>query len=72
MDAHHLQPTDTALRLLGGRPNTRLVAATDANPQGEAFVSRLRELAGELACDFERLKPLAEGWNAMLQDAASA
>ncbi|BCH19808.1 hypothetical protein MesoLjLa_66590 (plasmid) [Mesorhizobium sp. L-2-11] len=25
--------TDTALRLLAGRPNTRLVAATDANPQ---------------------------------------
>lgn len=64
--------TDTALRLLGARPNTRLVAATDANPQGEAFVSRLRELAGELACDFERLKPRAEDWNAMLQDAAPA
>ncbi|UVK49747.1 DUF3991 and toprim domain-containing protein (plasmid) [Mesorhizobium sp. AR02] len=64
--------TDAGLRLLAGRPNTRLVAATDANPQGEAFVSRLRELAGEVACDFERLKPLAEDWNAMLQDAASA
>lgn len=61
--------TDAAIRLLGERPDARLVAATDANTQGEAFVSRLRELAGELACDFERLKPLAEDWNAMLKDA---
>lgn len=62
--------TDAALRSLTARPNTRLVAATDANPQGEAFVSRLRELAGEFGSDFERLKPKAEDWNAMLQDAA--
>ena len=64
--------TDSAIRLLGERPDARLVAATDANTQGEAFVSRLRELAGELSCDFERLKPLAEDWNAMLKDAATA
>lgn len=59
--------TDAALRSLTGRPDTKLVAATDANPQGEAFVSRLRELAGELGSDFERLKPKADDWNAMLQ-----
>lgn len=64
--------TDSALRTLGALANARLVAATDANPQGEAFVSRLRALAGELACDFERLKPAADDWNAMLQAAASA
>ncbi|MBS3651874.1 DUF3991 and TOPRIM domain-containing protein [Pseudaminobacter sp. 19-2017] len=64
--------TDGAIRLLGERPDARLVAATDANTQGEAFVSRLRELAGELSSDFERLKPLAEDWNAMLKDAATA
>lgn len=64
--------TEAALRALTARPDMRLVAATDANPQGEAFVSRLRELAGELTCDFERLKPAAEDWNAMLQDVASA
>ncbi|PRD43520.1 hypothetical protein C5748_09610 [Phyllobacterium phragmitis] len=63
--------TDAAIRLLCERPDARLVAATDANPQGEAFVSRLRELAGELACDFERLKPAADDWNAMLQVAAT-
>jgi hypothetical protein len=64
--------TKAALRALGERPDGRLVAATDANPQGEVFVARLRELAGEIACDFERLKPAAEDWNAMLQDVASA
>lgn len=64
--------TDNAIRLLGKRLDTRLVAATDANAQGEAFVSRLRELAGELPCDFERLRPLAEDWNAMLKGMATA
>ena len=63
---------EAALRALGQQPDARLVAATDANPQGEVFVARLRELAGEIACDFERLKPVAEDWNAMLKDAASA
>lgn len=62
--------TDAALRSLSARPDARLVAATDANPQGEVFVSRLRELAGELTCDFERLRPAADDWNAMLQDTA--
>lgn len=64
--------TESAIRLLGERPDARLVAATDANVQGEAFASRLREHAGELCCDFERLRPLAEDWNAMLKDAATA
>ncbi|MFC0210601.1 toprim domain-containing protein [Chelativorans intermedius] len=41
--------TDRAIRLLGERPDVWLVAATDANPQGEAFVSRLHELASKLA-----------------------
>lgn len=59
--------TDVAIRLLAARPDVRLVAATDANPQGEVFVSRLRELAGDVSCDFERLRPTADDWNAMLQ-----
>jgi hypothetical protein len=58
--------------MLGERPDVRFVAATDANTQGEAFVARLRELAGELSCDFERLKPRAEDWNAMLKEGAIA
>lgn len=64
--------TEAALRKLGEQPDARLVAATDANPQGEVFVARLRELAAEIACDFERLKPAAEDWNAMLQDVTTA
>ncbi|MER8953282.1 DUF3991 and toprim domain-containing protein [Mesorhizobium sp. M0833] len=59
--------TDVAIRLVAERPEARLVAATDANPQGEVFVARLRELAFELSCEFERLKPAAEDWNAMLK-----
>lgn len=64
--------TETAIRTLADCPTVRLVAATDANPQGEVFVSRLRDLAAEHACDFERLKPTAEDWNAMLKDAVTA
>ncbi|RWP22865.1 DUF3991 and toprim domain-containing protein [Mesorhizobium sp.] len=59
--------TDAAIRLVAERPEARLVAATDANPQGEVFVARLRELALELSCEFERLRPAAEDWNAMLK-----
>jgi hypothetical protein len=59
--------TDVAIRLMAERPEARLVAATDANPQGEVFVARLRELAFELSCEFERLRPAAEDWNAMLK-----
>lgn len=62
--------TDAAIRLLADRPDARLVAATDANSQGEVFVSRLRELACDQSCEFERLKPCAEDWNAVLQHAA--
>ncbi|MDN5926182.1 MAG: DUF3991 and toprim domain-containing protein [Hyphomicrobiales bacterium] len=62
--------TKAALRALAARLDMRMVAATDANPQGEVFVSRLRELAGDMPCEFERLKPIAEDWNAMLQVAA--
>lgn len=59
--------TDVAIRLVAERPEARLVAATDANPQGEVFVARLRELAFELSCEFERLRPAGEDWNAMLK-----
>lgn len=59
--------TDAAIRLVAERPEARLIAATDANPQGEVFVARLRELAFELSCEFERLRPAAEDWNAMLK-----
>lgn len=64
--------TEAALRLMGARPDARLVAATDANPQGEVFAARLRDLAAELSCEFQRLKPTAEDWNAVLQTGVSA
>jgi hypothetical protein len=63
--------TEAAIRLLAERPEARLVAATDANPQGEVFVARLRELTGEISCAFQRLRPAAEDWNAMLDEPIS-
>jgi hypothetical protein len=37
--------TAASMRSLADRPGTQLVAATDANAQGEAFAVRLREIA---------------------------
>lgn len=39
----------------------------DANAQGEAFATRLRQLASAIGSDFERLKPRAEDWNDQLR-----
>jgi hypothetical protein len=55
--------TAAAIRVLAARAGSRIVAATDANAQGEAFAARLRTLALAIGCDFERLKPYAEDWN---------
>lgn len=63
--------TEAAIRALAAQPAIRLVAATDANPQGEVFVSRLRELSGEVGCEFERLRPLSEDWNDQLRVSAN-
>ena len=52
---------------LADRPGTQLVAATDANAQGEAFAVRLREIADAAGCDWLRLKPPAEDWNDALR-----
>lgn len=59
--------TAAALRVLAMRPHAQLVAATDANAQGEAFASRLRTLAEEAGCDCLRLTPAAEDWNDALR-----
>lgn len=59
--------TDAALRKLAARPGAVLVAATDANSQGEAFAGRLRDIAEEVGCDWLRLKPPAEDWNDALK-----
>ncbi|WJH38582.1 DUF3991 and toprim domain-containing protein (plasmid) [Aliirhizobium terrae] len=59
--------TDTALRRLASRPGARLVAATDADTQGETFASRLRDIADAAGCDWLRLKPQEDDWNDALR-----
>ncbi len=59
--------TEAALRQLASRPDALLVAATDANPQGEMFAERLRALAQETGCDWSRLRPPEEDWNETLK-----
>lgn len=58
--------TSDALRTLAARPGTQIVAATDANAQGEVFAERLREIAEDVSCDWFRLRPPAEDWNEAL------
>ncbi|MBP2449865.1 DUF3991 and toprim domain-containing protein [Rhizobium leguminosarum] len=60
--------TEAALRELLSRQDTQLVAATDANPQGDRFADRLRGLADEIGRDWLRLRPTADDWNAVLQE----
>jgi hypothetical protein len=59
--------TETAVRKLAARPGVVLVAATDANSQGETFAGRLRDIADEVGCDWLRLTPPAEDWNDALK-----
>lgn len=60
--------TDAALRLLSARRGAVVVAATDADSQGEAFSERLRTLADAVGCRWQRLRPPAEDWNGVLKD----
>ncbi len=60
--------TDAALAALAARPGTSLVAATDANSQGDAYAERLRVIAEASGCDWLRLRPPADDWNDVLQD----
>ncbi|MBX5166801.1 MULTISPECIES: DUF3991 and toprim domain-containing protein [unclassified Rhizobium] len=59
--------TEAAVRKLAARPGAVLVAATDANNQGETFAGRLRDIAVEVGCDWLRLKPPADDWNDALK-----
>lgn len=59
--------TEAAIRALASRPGRQLVAATDANPQGETFAGRLRALAEEAGCDWTRLRPGEDDWNEVLK-----
>jgi hypothetical protein len=59
--------TQAALRELAARPDAQLVAATDANSQGDLFAERLRALAEDTGCDWTRLRPPKEDWNETLK-----
>lgn len=59
--------TEAALRQMASRPEALLVAATDANPQGEMFAERLRALADDVGCNWSRLRPPADDWNEALK-----
>ncbi|WP_196236945.1 DUF3991 and toprim domain-containing protein [Rhizobium leguminosarum] len=59
--------TQAALRELASRPDAQLVAATDANSQGDLFAERLRALAEDTGCDWTRLRPPKEDWNETLK-----
>ncbi|OLP55769.1 hypothetical protein BJF92_09020 [Rhizobium rhizosphaerae] len=59
--------TEAAVRKLAACPGAVLIAATDANCQGETFASRLRDIADETGCEWLRLKPPAEDWNDALK-----
>jgi hypothetical protein len=60
--------TSQALRLLATRPGAQLVAATDADSQGEAFAGRLRKIAEDVGCDWLRRRPPTGDWNDALYD----
>lgn len=60
--------TDAALAELAMRPGLTMVAATDANPQGDAYAERLRALAEAFGCNWQRLRPPAEDWNEVLRN----
>ncbi|MBY2919659.1 DUF3991 and toprim domain-containing protein [Rhizobium leguminosarum] len=59
--------TQATLRELASRPDAQLVAATDANSQGDLFAERLRALAEDAGCDWARLRPPEEDWNETLK-----
>ncbi len=63
--------TDAALRTLASRPGVTLVAATDANDQGDTYAERLRFLAENVGCTWQRLRPTADDWNEVLQEKAT-
>lgn len=59
---------DAAIAELARRPGCELVAATDANRQGDAYAERVRAHAATAGCRFSRLRPQAEDWNDQLLD----
>lgn len=62
--------TEVAIRGFSAQPNVVLVAATDNNLQGDHYGERIRAIAQEAGCRFDRLRPHAEDWNEQLQAAS--
>ena len=58
--------TETRLRTLAKFPSAKIVAATDANDQGDAYADRLRRLAEQADCSWLRLRPPVGDWNDVL------
>lgn len=59
--------TEAAIGELARKSDVLLVAATDANEQGDAFAERIAALASDAACLCARLRPSAADWNDMLR-----
>jgi hypothetical protein len=59
--------TEVALGALSRRAGAMLIAATDANSQGDAFAHRLCALAEHSGCGWQRLRPPTEDWNEALK-----
>ena len=58
--------TEAAIRGFAKRPGLLLVAATDANAQGDVYGERIRRIAQALGGHHERLRPQEEDWNKQL------
>ncbi|WP_192815380.1 toprim domain-containing protein, partial [Rhizobium sp. CCGE 510] len=53
--------------IIAARQDGLVVAATDNNAQGDVYADRLRGIAAEMGCDFQRLRPHREDWNEELR-----
>lgn len=60
--------SEAAIRNLAARANTRLIAATDNNRQGDVYAARLRAIADETGASYARSRPRAGDWNEDLRD----
>lgn len=59
--------TEEAIRSLARRQADTLIAATDNDEQGDVYAARLEAITAEVCCGFERLRPRAVDWNAVLK-----
>jgi hypothetical protein len=55
--------TEQAIKRLAERPDTRLVAATDNNRQGDLYADRVCAIAAETGAAYARSRPRTGDWN---------